>query len=954
VNPYRTGRLILLILVPFISLKGTAQEPEDAFKNDLIAACQVNDIPQVKSLIEEHRLWVKSVVDQLISEYVAEKLSGLESTAVQYREAAILIAETFQTTYGEKSLIIKTGYLEGWSNEDLEKKVIADSLVELALPIRNKETEHEQAIKYYNKALSLYSQLGDQHGEAIIYGALGFIQYYRSAVWYQEDAKLMKEYNQKALRIRVAIDDLELVARSLNDLGIFYHVFENDFTQAIQFYERSKKIREKIGDYQRLGSTLIYLTTCYESNGQYVKALDTYQKTFEVNALVGNKSRMAEAMINSAALLRSTGRYNESLQNLDIALQISKELNDQIGVSNTLIELGNTYSDMGNPEKSIELYSEAAEIMRYEEDLQGQAAIYNNIGTVLQEIGRFEKAAEYYRRSLEICEDAGDKKGFGTALGNLGNTFYDLGDFVRAEQNQYRALNISRELEIYDNEIHNLINLSNAQNALGKLDSAQFHCSLALEKATELNSPQLIWISTLNLGDNYERRGDYQKAIEHYELALRIVEDIRLSLSGEEFRTGYMSRERFAFEGMVHLLGSLHQQDPKKGYDEIAFLYAERSKSRAFLDMLSDSIQPATLQEVQNSLTDNQTTLLEYFLGDSSSCLWVISEKEHKMLVLPGRNDIKDYIETIRFSLIQPDESNLSFLSEAARKLYEQLINPAVPFLYTGNKLVIIPDGELFYLPFELLLSSEPEKGKSSGPASLPYLLRKYPITYGHSATIFMNIPSGMAAHKNRQPRLLAFGDPYFSTEYKRLAYSADEVQMIASYFDHSSADVFLQQKASEERVKTTNLDQYQYIHFATHGNIDEVNPDLSSLVLAQDTNRNEDGMLQAWEIMDLSMKADLVVLSACQTGLGKMIRGEGIVGLTRALIYSGASSVLVSLWSVADHSTSMFMTEFYKNLIISEMGKSIALQKTKLYMMSNVQLAHPFYWAPFILFGNK
>ena len=287
---------------------------------------------------------------------------------------------------------------------------------------------------------------------------------------------------------------------------------------------------------------------------------------------------------------------------------------------------------------------------------------------------RFSKAIDYYTRSLEISRQSSDYKGIGTALGNLGNSYYSLGEFEESEHYQHQALKISRELNLHENEIHNLINLSNAQIAQGKLDSAWYHCNLALQKATEIDNPQLVWISTLNLGDNYENRGEYQKAIEHYESALGIVEEIRLSLSGEDFRAEYMAAERFAYEGLVHLLAKLHQNDPAKGYDQKAFLYAERSKSRAFLGMLSDTIQPATLPEVQLSIPDDQTLILEYFLGDSSSCLWVISREAYEMFVLPGRHELADDIETIRFSLSQPDPANLPFFSKSAQNLYALLL----------------------------------------------------------------------------------------------------------------------------------------------------------------------------------------------------------------------------------------------------------------------------------------
>jgi CHAT domain-containing protein len=192
------------------------------------------------------------------------------------------------------------------------------------------------------------------------------------------------------------------------------------------------------------------------------------------------------------------------------------------------------------------------------------------------------------------------------------------------------------------------------------------------------------------------------------------------------------------------------------------------------------------------------------------------------------------------------------------------------------------------------------------------------------------------------------------STNYQRLEYSAREIENIASLFKKGNADIYLRGDATEENVKREGeLKKFNYVHFATHGFIDENKPDFSSLVLTQDKNSEEDGFLRATEIFNLNLNADLVVLSACQTGLGKLIRGEGMVGLTRAFMYAGTPSVLVSLWSVKDASTATLMSDFYKNLIKGKLSKTDALRKAQLSMLGNEKFAHPFYWAPFVLVGD-
>jgi len=272
----------------------------------------------------------------------------------------------------------------------------------------------------------------------------------------------------------------------------------------------------------------------------------------------------------------------------------------------------------------------------------------------------------------------------------------------------------------------------------------------------------------------------------------------------------------------------------------------------------------------------------------------------------------------------------------------------------------------LNYLPFEVLLTGNTANNQEISYADLPYLVKEYSISYGQSASVLKNLHAESAADQKIKPgnkRLIAFGDPDYGDadadlsagkNYRRLKYSGQEVEKIASCFREGFSDTYLRNEATEENVKRNGkLNEYAYIHFAAHGYIDEERPDLSSLVLAQENNSEEDGLLQAAEIFNLKLNADLVVLSACQTGLGKLVRGEGIVGLTRAFMYAGTPSVLVSLWSVSDISTADLMGEFYDGLIKHKLSKTEALRKAQLALLSDDEYAHPFYWASFVLLGD-
>ena len=274
-------------------------------------------------------------------------------------------------------------------------------------------------------------------------------------------------------------------------------------------------------------------------------------------------------------------------------------------------------------------------------------------------------------------------------------------------------------------------------------------------------------------------------------------------------------------------------------------------------------------------------------------------------------------------------------------------------------------------------LSSKIDSKKNSR-----HLLERFGISYAPSASALAAIKTGARQSAAHQKALIAFGDPVYDRtgnvanersapvkdtisamgfyaerglDFNRLPYTRDEVVGIGSLFPEQKRQVYLGDKAVEQIVKTEKLDQYRYIHFAAHGLIDEERPVRSGIVLSIAGDGKEDGVLQMGEIMRLKLNAEMVTLSACRTGLGKLLSGEGIIGLTRAFFYAGANSVVVSLWNVNDLATAELMKAFYQNLN-KEMSKDEALRQAKLALIKGKQRAwqHPYFWAPFVLVGER
>ncbi|HSP06770.1 MAG TPA: CHAT domain-containing protein, partial [Acidobacteriota bacterium] len=312
----------------------------------------------------------------------------------------------------------------------------------------------------------------------------------------------------------------------------------------------------------------------------------------------------------------------------------------------------------------------------------------------------------------------------------------------------------------------------------------------------------------------------------------------------------------------------------------------------------------------------------------------------------------------------QTSEGSYTKYAHLAEQLYRELVAPAEQNLKHVQRLIIAPDGILNYLPFESLLrKSAPASGIDF--SSLPYLTNDFEIEYAPSSTVFaaLKIHEGAMEAPNE---LLAFADPGKPAaepargktrssrgDYPPLPNARLEVEGIARLFPPEKVAIFEGQAASEEKLKKMKLTEYKRLHFASHGVIDEQNPEFSSILLSTPQKGAEDGYLMTQEIFDLKLNADLVVLSACKTGLGRQIRGEGIMGLSRAFLCAGASSVLASLWNVPDASTAQFMTDFYRSMVTKGMSKTEALKKARLELIRSGKFSHPYYWAPFVLIGN-
>jgi CHAT domain-containing protein len=421
-----------------------------------------------------------------------------------------------------------------------------------------------------------------------------------------------------------------------------------------------------------------------------------------------------------------------------------------------------------------------------------------------------------------------------------------------------------------------------------------------------------------------------------------------------------------------------------------------------------------TLDEVQRRVLDEETALLEYSLGEQSSYLWVITRQNAALFKLPAGSTMDQLAMDFRAQLIPPrlqrrnvgidvptadqqrglglgaaaPAADTAAFSRASHALYKVALAPAASMI--GNRrLVIVADGALNFVPFEALVTTD----RGGDYSSLDYLIKTNKVSYAPSASVTAAVRDQKRAVGRN---ILLVADPVFSANDPRLQTGATairaevtrglgldsavkdatgqatqsgsplglprlagtriEAEQIGRLAKRSGAqgDLWLDLGANEDDLKHRDIQGYRAVHVATHGVLDAMRPQFSGLVLSLVGNKSDDdGFLRTSEVFNLRLGAPLVMLSACETGLGKVKRGEGVIGLSQAFMYAGATTVGVTLWSVADKPTAELMTDFYQRLLGPNRSPSDAIREAQLAMISGKKYSAPFYWAPFVLVGE-
>ncbi|HMX26381.1 MAG TPA: CHAT domain-containing protein [Blastocatellia bacterium] len=678
-----------------------------------------------------------------------------------------------------------------------------------------------------------------------------------------------------------------------------------------------------------------------------------------------------------------------------------------------LTYIGDCFAAQNDLSSVVDYYKLAAEISERRPDILSQSFAHELLATVYRKLGDYAKAKASIQRGLDIARTGNIFELELTMMNGLGALHLKQNEIEQAIAIFSAAIQLAESKNSHREAWKARAGLAEAYKMSGRISQAHLQYQKAIEELENIRAQVM--------GDE-EKGGFFHDKIKVYKDIVDVLMQLREKnearhYEAEAFQYAERARARAFLELLVEgkiklerdlapdllkrkqkidaVISKLHSDLTKERLSEPANqnkatlerLEQERAQADAdYADWLRELRQrdpqyarlkypePISLAQTQQ-LLDEQTVMLSYSLGETSSFLFVVSRDGFSPLWLnaPAQavsREVEQILAAIK-NRSMPEFRKLSV------RLYERLIKPAESLLKGKRELVILADGALHRLPFEVLLPPSSRQITQPDARKLPYLVREHAISYAPSASVLAELQSYHKQAAPGQKVFLAFADPVYDAEaqgkdsvialttrsargddgqwkFNRLLYSKNEAEGIAKLFPDGQADIYQGAQATEENAKAPGrLEQYRILHFAAHGLINQSRPRFSGVVLTLPRNGSggaEDGILQAYEIFNLKLNADLVVLSACETGLGKEVNGEGMMSLMRAFIYAGTPSVVASLWNVDDEKSAELMIRFYTHLKDGK-HKSEALRQAQLDTIQ--KYGAPYFWAPFVLMGR-
>ncbi|MDX6304594.1 MAG: hypothetical protein QOI77_1563 [Blastocatellia bacterium] len=929
--------------------------------NDTVAAAQIlNRIGRLQLLLNDPLAAIEShkramaLLDQRPSDRIrVDSLNGLAAVYMRRYEED----EAERALRPALELSRQSGYTAGE----------ASSL--LILSEQQNYHDHVLALQTAQQALTLWTKLGDKAGMAGTYAEMGEIYLAQNLL-----AEATQNYDT-ARQLWGELNNPGEQAGALIGLG-FVEYRRGEWQQAIKFHTEAQALIDDRAEPTRAGQIEVGLAESLSDSGLPEKGLPHYLRALQYYQSIGKPDYVAYVEYAIGCTQYLLGNYTEAIAQFEQTL--GKVKDDSLQAAQAHEYLGRVYVAKHESALALQHLQIAlpAYIRAHNPREAGQAIAL--MGQVYQQQGRLEKAERFYEEALTTFRTLSDRINESATLYALGSLELKQNHLNKAEDRLRESIDVTENVRrvstssdltiafsasVHDRYTTYIECLMRKHQAKPEQDFAvkAFQTS-ELGKARSL--AELLRSTQTNLAPGLDPQlAQREKSLRQ---SLRVKEDSRVTLLSKEYKQ----------EELVALNAEMAKLETE--YKEVNETI--RTQYPAYEEM--NQPKAWTLRQVQEQvIADDQTLLLEYSLGAEKSYVWAITHTGVTSYELPAQAQITEAAQTV-YQLLkgEPGADDANGLANALQRLGSMVLSPVATEL-NKQRIIVVADGALNYIPFQIL----PSPSANNEP-----LVSSYEVVNAPSASILGQLQQEAAHRQTPAHVLAAFGDPIFASNYAQRKDADDGEQALLAQrqsavrdiepsgdsFDPATLEPLFFTKrelanlrevagaetfvatgfdASREKLESADLSKYAILHFATHGILDPKRPEKSGIVLSM-VDRNgqpQDGFVGLQQIYGLRAPVNLVVLSACRTGLGKEVRGEGLIGLTRGFMYAGASSVMASLWKVEDKATAELMKRFYTNMLQRGMTPTAALRSAQNSIRQEPQWRAPYYWAAFTIQGE-
>lgn len=837
--------------------------------------------------------------------------------------------------------------------------------------------DHALALKTAEDSLTLSSSINHKRGMGDAYVAMGEYQLAQHNL--EECARSL----EAALNIFRDLNDIGEQAEVLIYFG--YIGYRNgDWQGALDYYTRAESMIDKNAEPYKMGQITIGLGDSFLESGMPEVALLKYQESLDYFQIAEDQRAMSVLKWSIGRANYFDGQYQSALDSLKSARSEAQSSNDVTLTAFCNDYLGRTYYAMNEPAIALDHFQSALEGYSSTKNIREAERVRALIGRVQQQQGSLQKARENYQTALATFRRLADRVNESATLYAIGTLELQENNLDKAAEYLQQSVDITEEMrrvssrgdltaafsdtvyDRYETYIECLMRKHSA-NPAQQYDVRAFELS---ESARGRSLADLLRGTQTNLAPGVEPQlAEREKSVRQ---ALRVKENYRINLLGKP----YKQEELDALNSELARLGG--------EFKEVTDAITARNPSYAEIN------RPKSwdLRRIQEQvIADDETVLLEFSLGPNRSYVWVVTRNNFTSRELAPQAEINKAAQDVYGLLrLRPSEETDGRLSAAVKTLSSMVLAPVAGDL-NKRRLIVVADGALNYIPFQIL---RPQPDKDD------LLVAQCEIDGGPSASILGQLRQETSRRKDPSKSLAAFGAPVFASNYAQEINASSNEQMVALQVSENQAvrpalrDIETEEDklnsatiepllftrielanlrdvagpesfvatgfdATREKLAEVDLAQYAILHIATHGILDPKRPEKSGLLFTM-VNRDgkpQNGFLGLQDVYSLHAPVDLVVLSACRTGLGKDVRGEGLIGLTRGFMYAGAASVVASLWKVDDEATAELMKRFYANMLSDGMTPAAALRAAQNSIRQQPQWSSPYHWAAFTLQGD-